>query len=80
MHTLQSMGKRNPFSKYLTSMQLIQFGFFMVHSVLTQLLVVDENQKLIAFVQFFYQIYMLTLFGWFFHKKYNAPKQVRKVE
>eukprot|EP00026_Physarum_polycephalum_P014776 Phypoly_transcript_15329.p1 GENE.Phypoly_transcript_15329~~Phypoly_transcript_15329.p1 ORF type:complete len:248 (+),score=33.33 Phypoly_transcript_15329:62-805(+) len=74
-YLLVSFKIKNIFSKYLTSMQIIQFVLFLVHSILVRFYSNSELQRDIAWVQFAYQIYMIALFSWFYNKKYNVKKE-----
>lgn len=64
-----SLGFNNPFKKFITQAQLCQFFLFVIHSILV---LIYENivPRKYAYIQFLYQIPMITLFG-NFYRKYN---------
>jgi elongation of very long chain fatty acids protein 4 len=68
-----SLGFRNPFKKYITQAQMIQFSLCMLHafSVLALETIVP---KYLAFIQLFYHFQMLYLFRNFYMKSYKNNK------
>jgi len=67
-----SFGLVNPFKKFITQAQLIQFGLCLLHAVLAVAFEEKLNARL-AWVQFAYHISMLVLFLNFYEKTYKAP-------
>jgi len=66
-----SFGFTNPFKKWVTHIQMIQFVLCIVHSVLS---VIFETvlEKRLAYLQFCYHIIMIVLFADFYRKTYSG--------
>lgn len=73
-----SFGIRNPFKKYITRLQLVQFAVCLLHSILV--LTLSSYPKNISIIQFFYQCTMLVLFSRFYKSSYKQKGAKRKSE
>lgn len=67
-----SLGYNNPFKKYITRAQLLQFVFCSIHSLIA-IGFEDITPKKYAIIELFYQISMIILFSKFYYKSYT-PK------
>jgi len=68
-----TLGYQNPFKKYLTTAQLIQFSLCVLHSVLVGLYERSDVQPW-WILQFIYQLSMLYLFTRFYSDTYSGRK------
>eukprot|EP01123_Difflugia_compressa_P013434 TRINITY_DN620_c0_g1_i1.p1 TRINITY_DN620_c0_g1~~TRINITY_DN620_c0_g1_i1.p1 ORF type:complete len:237 (-),score=12.41 TRINITY_DN620_c0_g1_i1:231-941(-) len=68
-----SLGLQNPYKKYLTGAQLIQFALCVMHSVLVGFLERSPVQPW-WLLQFLYQLSMLYLFMDFYKRTYGGKK------
>ena len=67
-----SLGYNNPFKKYITRAQLIQFFLCLIHSLVV--LAIDNSvPKKYAIIELVYQTSMIILFSKFYYKSYT-PK------
>ena len=66
-----SLGYNNPFKKYITRVQLLQFVFCCIHS-LVAIGFEDITPKKYAVIELFYQISMIILFSKFYYKSYTS--------
>lgn len=64
-----SLGYRNPFKKYITQAQMVQFTLCVLHAV-SVLIWESVVPKYLAYIQLFYHIQMLVLFNNFYNKSY----------
>jgi len=78
---ITSLGKSNPFKRYLTNAQLVQFVMCVLHSVFVGLFETTSVQSWWA-LQFFYQLSMIYLFSDFYKRTYekNSEKGMNKEE
>lgn len=67
-----SLGYNNPFKKYITRAQLLQFVLCCIHSLIA-IGFEDITPKKYAIIELFYQISMIILFSKFYYKSYT-PK------
>lgn len=65
-----SLGYNNPFKKYITRTQLLQFAVCLVHSIAV-IAVEDIVPKKYAVIELIYQTTMLVLFSNFYLKSYS---------
>lgn len=65
-----SLGYNNPFKKYITRAQLLQFAFCLLHSVIV-ICVEDIVPRSYALIELVYQTSMLVLFSNFYIKSYS---------
>lgn len=68
-----AMGYNNPFKKYITQAQMLQFVLCIAHSI-SVLLWEHVYPRPIAWVQFAYHIQMIVLFRNFYNKSYRKLK------
>lgn len=66
-----SLGYNNPFKKYITRTQLLQFAVCLVHSIAV-IAVEDIVPKRYAVIELIYQTTMLVLFSNFYLKSYSS--------
>ena len=66
-----SLGYNNPFKKYITRTQLLQFAVCLVHSIAV-IAVEDIVPKKYAVIELIYQTTMLVLFSNFYVKSYSS--------
>ena len=73
-YLITSFGINNPFKKYITQMQLVQFLILFIHSIV----VISNYEKYFplkyAFIQFIYQLQMIILFSNFYKNSYKNLK------
>ena len=73
-YLITSFGINNPFKRYITQMQLVQFLILFIHSIV----VISNYEKYFplkyAFIQFIYQLQMIILFGNFYKNSYKNLK------
>ena len=67
-----SLGYRNPFKKYITKAQLLQFVVCLLHSLVV-ICVEDIVPRRYALIELVYQTTMLVLFSNFYVKSYSVP-------
>ena len=65
-----SLGYNNPFKKYITRTQLLQFAICLLHSLIV-ICVEDVVPRRYALIELVYQINMLVLFSNFYIKSYS---------
>ena len=71
-----SLGYNNPFKKYITRAQLLQFSVCLIHSLIV-ICVEDIVPRRYALIELVYQTSMLVLFSNFYRKSYAvAPKMI----
>ena len=72
-YLITSLGINNPYKKYITQLQLLQFFICLLHSI-----IVIGIEKIVpveyAYIQVGYQIQMLLLFSHFYNKNYSFIK------
>ena len=72
-YLITSLGIYNPYKKYITQLQLLQFFICLLHSI-----IVIGIEKIVpveyAYIQVGYQIQMLLLFSHFYNKNYSFIK------
>lgn len=73
-----AMGYNNPFKKYITQAQMLQFVMCIAHSI-SVLLWEQVYPRPIAWVQFAYHIQMIMLFRNFYNKNYRRSIRVTSV-
>ncbi|EKX45910.1 hypothetical protein GUITHDRAFT_108361 [Guillardia theta CCMP2712] len=73
-----SMGYTNPFKKFITQAQLIQFAMCIIHACLV-LAFETILPRHLAWAQFVYHIQMLMLFGHFYRKSYISAREAKKA-
>jgi len=66
-----SLGYKNPFKKYITRAQLLQFTLCLMHSLIV-IALEDIVPKQYAIIEFAYQTSMLILFSQFYYKSYYS--------
>jgi len=66
-----SLGYNNPFKKYITRAQLLQFAICLMHSLIV-IALEDIVPKQYAIIEFVYQTSMLILFSQFYYKSYYS--------
>jgi elongation of very long chain fatty acids protein 4 len=66
-----SLGYRNPFKKYITRTQLLQFAICLLHSVIV-ICVEDIVPRRYALIELVYQTSMLVLFSNFYRRSYSS--------
>ena len=66
-----SLGYNNPFKKYITRAQLLQFAICLMHSLIV-IALEDIVPKQYAIIEFAYQTSMLILFSQFYYKSYYS--------
>uniref|UniRef100_A0A6C0LH29 Very-long-chain 3-oxoacyl-CoA synthase n=1 Tax=viral metagenome TaxID=1070528 RepID=A0A6C0LH29_9ZZZZ len=71
-----SLGYRNPFKKYITRTQLLQFAVCLLHSLIV-ICVEDIVPRRYALIELVYQTSMLALFSNFYIKSYSLPNTKR---
>jgi len=68
-----SLGYNNPFKKYITRAQLLQFFICLIHSLVV--LAIDNSvPKKFAIIELIYQCSMIILFSKFYSKSYTLNK------
>ena len=68
-----SLGYNNPFKKYITRAQLLQFFLCLIHSLVV--LAIDNSvPKKYAIIELVYQTSMIILFSKFYYKSYTLLK------
>jgi hypothetical protein len=74
-YLITSFGIRNPFKKYITILQLVQFYLIFLHSLMIYLYE-TKNSVPIKFIsiEYFYIITMILLFNNFYNKNYKSIK------
>jgi len=78
-YLLASFGVHNPFKKYLTQFQMLQFGLCILHAVLV--LTVDPTfPRFWAMLQASYHPTLLVLFADYYTREIKAKKAAAKVE
>ena len=68
---ITTLGINNPFKKYITRTQLLQFAVCLVHSIAV-IAVEDIVPKRYAVIELIYQTTMLVLFSNFYLKSYSS--------
>jgi len=77
-YLITSFGIRNPYKKYITKLQLLQFGLCLTHSI--AVLTLSKTYPFnVALIQFFYQCSMLVLFGKFYKSSYSKKTPGKKL-
>jgi hypothetical protein len=66
-----SLGYNNPFKKYITRAQLLQFSVCLIHSLIV-IFVEDIVPRRYALIELIYQTTMLVLFSNFYRRSYVA--------
>jgi len=69
-YLVTSFGIRNPYKKYITKLQLLQFALCLFHSIMV-LTLSKTYPRNVSVVQFFYQCSMLVLFLKFYKSSYK---------
>jgi hypothetical protein len=72
-YLVTSLGFQNPYKKVVTQAQLVQFALCVAHSVFVGLFERSAAQP-IWFIQFFYQLSMIALFGRFYLAAYSGAR------
>jgi len=72
-YLISSLGWRNPFKRYLTMLQLMQFTFLFSRSIFCMFFL--KNMRDLILQEMVYQLYMLYLFSAFYDKAYKTKKQ-----
>lgn len=70
-YLVTSLGFNNPFKKYVTQAQLVQFVMCVYHSICVFLYEKSVAQP-VWWLQFFYQLSMIILFSRFYATTYAA--------
>jgi elongation of very long chain fatty acids protein 4 len=71
-----SLGYNNPFKKYITRTQLLQFAVCLVHS-LAVIGVEEIVPKKYALIELIYQTNMLILFSNFYRRSYSSKNDIK---
>lgn len=73
-----SLGYRNPFKKYITRTQLLQFAVCLLHSLVV-ICVEDIVPRRYAVIELVYQTSMLVLFSNFYIKSYTPVDTIKRI-
>lgn len=73
-YLITSLRWRNPFKKYITQIQLLQFIIAIMHAV-TVIMQDTHMQWHLPYIQIGYQITMLIMFGNFYRKAYTKGRK-----
>jgi len=76
-YLVTSFGIKNPYKKYITKLQLVQFALCLTHSIVVLTLSPTFPWN-VAIIQFFYQCSMLILFSRFYKSSYKKKKTAGK--